>query len=280
MVPPNDSTASITRATASPTISFSSSGSRRSPSAVEPDEVGEDRRDHASLFTDLARIVRRRHAPILPDPSGFRRPASSASAIASSSIGSVDPAGGPATPPGARTDRGSLRGARPPPRRSCRCRRRARPRTGARARTPALGRHLQREPRREQREPHVGTVDRPRAPRRLDQVLQLLAALAVRDRASPRRRPRGRRVSPRTSAATASVTARQAVRQRSSQCVTARERGRELEQLVRPERVRHAERRAVHHGPVAGAHLGSALLDVLAGGVRGTLGRARRARSA
>ena len=53
-----------------------------------------------------------------------------------------------------------------------------------------------------------------------------------------------------------------------------RERGRELEQLVRPARVRDAERRAIHHRPVARAHLGTALLDVLAGGVRGALGRA------
>src|SRR6266700_7271181 len=36
MVPPNASTAPTTRATASPTMSLTSSGSRRSPSAVEP----------------------------------------------------------------------------------------------------------------------------------------------------------------------------------------------------------------------------------------------------
>ena len=83
-----------------------------------------------------------------------------------------------------------------------------------------LGRHLQPDPRREQRESHVGPVD-PTGPTRLDdEVLELLAALAVEHR---RHGVLDRRTGlvPRTSAAVASVTARHAVRHRSSQCVIA-----------------------------------------------------------
>ena len=84
---------------------------------------------------------------------------------------------------------------RPRPPRSCRCPRRARPRAGARPRTRALTGDLQRDPRGEQREPHVGSVQRTCPTGLPDQERQLLVSLATLDdgEGAPHRGARRRR---------------------------------------------------------------------------------------
>ena len=81
-----------------------------------------------------------------------------------------------------------------------------------------LGRHLQPDPGREQREPHVGPVD-PTGPTRLhDEVLELLPPSRSTTDATAFSTA-GPGSVPRTTAAVASVIARHAVRHRSSACV-------------------------------------------------------------
>ncbi len=91
-VPPNASTAPIIRATASPTMSLSSSGSSRSPSGGRAHEVGEERGDdppllpHLSaqraIIADGAMCVRSQTGQVV-SASGINRRASSSMASAS-----------------------------------------------------------------------------------------------------------------------------------------------------------------------------------------------------
>ena len=179
-----------------------------------------------------------------------------------------DPPTSPARRPGALPDREGRRATRPSRPRSCRCRRRATRRTASpSSKRHALGRHLQPDPRGEEREAHVGPVERSRSPRLRDEVLELLPSLPV-EHGFHRSSTASRCASPRTSAATASVTARHAVRQRSSQCVIAESAGASSSEQLRARRSEGSERRAVHHGAVPGRDLRPSLGHVPLRGIR------------
>ena len=169
------------RARASPTMTFSSSGSRRSASTVEPTRSAKtavitrrsSRTSRGSSGDDMVAI--------LPDLPGFGAPRDRRAPGPRSPERCGRP-GARATPGGAPGGRGARRGAHPPPRRSCRCPRPARPRGAAPLRSRLLGRDLERQSGGEEREPHVRAVDRTRPARLLHQVFELLAALPARDR--------------------------------------------------------------------------------------------------
>jgi hypothetical protein len=130
--------------------------------------------------------------------------------------------------------------------------------------------HLQRDPGREERETHIRPVDRAGSPRLGDQVLELLPSLEVehgpdgllgrRPRIYPPNQRGGRERHRQAGTPAALVPVRDG-----------RERGRLIEEQLRARRSEGSERRAVHHGAVAGRDLRSSPGDVPLRRIRDTV---------
>ena len=273
-MPPNASTAPITRATASLTISLASSGPRRSASAVEP-----IRSANIAVTTRRSSRICPAHEGILPDGArsvrGCRPFSGSGERDERLGLGPDRVGVEEAFEPGGRQPPHTVAGAE----QGAGHRRVGVGVAAERDDAPQLGldvagahERLERRAGGEQAEALIGSVDRPRAADRLDEELELLAALEVLDGAEggaggvvgglapdergDAERDRGDR------GAAAAVDMREG-----------REGGRELEEPLGAVRVGQAEGRAVHDRAVAGRDLGPALVPDRLGRGRGVLAR-------